>query len=113
MSTRVAPAWFRVPVLLALALVVVGGMAAPAFATEAGGGAPAGEEGRSPTIEEIGTQNEVSDQYRPEPAEAPGFTQWMVWPLVIIGVLMGLALLMAYLKHQPRFAEERRSKRRR
>ncbi len=113
MSTRVAPLGsLRVTVLLAVVLVLMCAVAAPAFATEAGGAAPT-EADEHVTIDDIGTKNEVSNQYRPEPAEAPPFMKWLSVPLAIAGVLVTLALLFMYLTWQPRFAEERRSRRRR
>lgn len=102
----------RVFAALALAAVVVCAMALPAFAAE-GGGAAAEEGGHSPTIDEIGTSNEVSNQHKPEPAEAPPFMRFFYVPLIIVGFLVVAVLLAMYLAWQPRFAEERRSKRRR
>jgi hypothetical protein len=55
----------------------------------------------------------VSNQYKPEPAEAPPFMRFLSWPLAIVGFAVAMALLFMYLTWQPRFAEERRSKRRR
>lgn len=115
MSASVAPyGTARLPVVVALVVVLSCLFAAPAFAVEdeAGAGAPS-EEGHSPSIDEIGTQNEVSSQYLPEPAEAPPFMRFFYVPLIIGGFLIVGALLLRYLQWQPRFAEERRSKRRR
>lgn len=103
----------RMWLILALAFVVLGALAAPAFATEAEGGAPVEEEGPAPGINEIGTQNDVSSQWLPEPTELPPFQKWLYVPLAIVGFLVIAALLYLYLVWQPRFAEERRSKRRR
>ena len=113
MSTSIAPhSWARVPAVIALLLVLLCALPTAALAAAAGGGAPS-EEGHAPTIDEIGTNNEVSNQYRPEPAEAPPFMRFLTWPLAVIGFLVALALLFMYLTWQPRFAEERRSRRRR
>ena len=113
MSTSVAPLGAaRVQALLALVFVLLCALATPARATEAGGGAPS-EDTQAPTIDEIGTNNEVSNQYKPEPTEAPPFMRFLNWPLAIVGFAVALGLLFMYLTWQPRFAEERRSKRRR
>lgn len=113
MSRRAtSPGWLAAHVFLAVALLVVGVVATPALATEAASEAPE-EEGPAPGIDEIGTQNDVSKQYKPEPAEAPPFMRFLYIPLTIVGLLMAGMLLLQYLRWQPRFAEERRSKRRR
>lgn len=114
MSRRVtSPGWFAARVLLTVAVLMLGVLAAPALATEAPEGAAPEEEGPAPSVEEIGTQNEVSQQYLPEEAEPPPFMRFLYVPLVIVGFLMAGVLLLQYLRWQPRFAEERRSKRRR
>ncbi len=114
MSRRVtSPGWLAVRVFLAVTVLMLGVFAAPVMATEAEGGAPAEEEGSAPSIHEIGTQNDVSKQYLPEEAEPPPFMRFFYVPLVIVGLLMAAALLFSYLRWQPKFAEERRSKRRR
>lgn len=107
-----SPGWLAVRVLLAVALLLVGGVATPALATEAASEAPE-EEGPAPSIDEIGTNNDVSNQYKPEAAEPPPFMRFLYVPLTIVGLLMAVMLLLQYLRWQPRFAEERRSKRRR
>lgn len=100
-------------VVLALMLVLLVAMSAPALAAEGGDEVAPEEEGPAPGINEIGTQNEVSQQHLPPPAEPPPFMRFLYVPLAIVGVLMIAALLALYLVWQPRFAEERRSKRRR
>lgn len=102
-----------VRVALALATLFVLALAAPAFAVEEGGEIAPEEQGPAPGIDEIGTQNEVSSQYLPEPAEPPPFMRFLYVPLVIAGIFIVVLLLLLYLAWQPRFAEERRSKRRR
>ncbi len=114
MSPSVAPlGTARLFALLALVLALTGALAVPAFATEAEGGAAPSEEGPAPSIDEIGTQNDVSQEHLPEPSELPPFQKWLYIPLAIAGLLVIAALLFLYLTWQPRFAEERRSKRRR
>lgn len=115
MSASVAPFGpARLLAVLALVVVLFAAVAAPAWATEAAGeaGAPS-EEGPAPSIDEIGTQNDVSSQYLPEPTEPPPFMRFFYIPLILGGFLIAGALLFMYLVWQPRFAEERRSKRRR
>ena len=113
MSTSAALVSRRVSALLALLIMVLCLSAVPAMATEAGGAAVPSEDTHAPTIDEVGTNNEVSNQFKPEPAEAPPFMRWLNWPLAIVGFAVAMGLLFAYLTWQPRFAEERRSKRRR
>ena len=113
MSTSAALGSRRVSALLALMMAVLCLSAVPAFATEAGGAAVPSEDTHAPTIDEVGTNNEVSNQFKPEPAEEPPFMRFLNWPLAVLGFVMAMALLFAYLTWQPRFAEERRSKRRR
>lgn len=99
--------------LCAVIVVVPGGAV---FAVEAGSEAPAvegQEESGSRSIEDIGTQNDVSKQYLPEESELPAFQRFLYVPLFIVGIIVILLLLFRNLQWQPRFAEERRSKRRR
>ena len=104
----------RLAAVLALIVAVLSLVAVPATANaaEEGGTAPA-EDSEHVTIDDIGSNNEVSNAYKPEPAEAPPFMRFFYVPLIIGGFLIVGALLMLYLTWQPRFAEERRSKRRR
>ena len=110
--TTVLPAASRTSLLVALLMVLLAALSAPALATEAGGTEPA-ETGPAPSIDEIGTQNEVSQEHLPDESELPLFQRWLYVPLAVAGVLIVVALLFLYLTYQPRFAEERRSKRRR
>jgi 4-amino-4-deoxy-L-arabinose transferase-like glycosyltransferase len=69
-----------------------------------------------PSMEEIraaNADNPVADDVLPQPAEAPSWTQWLYIPLTVVGLLMAFLLIIRYLQWQPRFAEERRSRRRR
>ncbi len=97
--------------VVVLVLAVALGAAAPALAVEEGG-APEERE-PAPSIDEIGTQNKVSREFLPPPAEPPAFFPWLYYPLFIAGVLVGSLLLFFFLVWQPRFAEERRRRRRR
>ncbi len=104
----------RAVALAALVALLVLGPAGAAFAVEAGSeGAVAEEDHSAATIEDIGADNEVAEKYLPEPAELPLFQRWMYVPLFAVGVIVILMLVFRYLQWQPRFAEERRSKRRR
>lgn len=94
--------------LLVAFMVCLGATAASAVEE----GAEPTEHGPAPSIEEIGTQNDVSQQYLPEPAEPPPFMRFLYVPLIIAGIVIIGLLLMLYLVWQPRFAEERRSRRR-
>ncbi len=99
-----------VGVLLVVLMAV--GAAGPALAVEATEAGPA-ERGPAPSIEEIGTQNEVSGQFLPERAEPPAFFRFFNLPLIALAVVAIALLLLTYLVWQPRFAQERRSRRRR
>ena len=103
----------RLAAVLALIVAVLGLAAMPAAAVEGEGGTAPAEDSEPLTIEDIGSNNEVSNAFKPEPAEAPPFMRFFYVPLIIGGFLIVGALLMLYLTWQPRFAEERRSKRRR
>jgi hypothetical protein len=100
-------------------LVGSGLLAIPALAVEADPGDPEAqvepgeEEEELPGIDEIGTQNEVTEQFMPEPPEAPVFTAALLYPLMAIAFLAVVVVLFLYLKWQPRFAEERKEKARR
>lgn len=101
----------RLPGVLAIVCLVLGALAGPALAVE-GGEAPA-EQHQAPTIDEIGQRNEITEEFFPEEAEPPPWTQWLYYPLLIVGLLAAALLLFRYLQWQPRFAEERRNRRRR
>ena len=102
----------RLATVLALIVALLSLGALPAAATEAEGGAAPSEDTEHLTIDDIGN-SKISQEYKPEPAEAPPFMRFFYVPLIIGGFLIAGALLMLYLTWQPRFAEERRSKRRR
>lgn len=92
--------------LLLLSLPV---MAVPAFATE---GAAAGEEeGPPPAIDNIGTQNEVAQEYFPPEYDEPSVFPPIKYALVVLALLFGAAIALAYVRWLPRFAQERRTKR--
>ena len=112
----------RVAALIWLVATLSIGSAGAALAQEAGPSeagatsepaAATDEHGGGHDIESIGTQNEVSKQYLPPPSELPKFQRVLYIPLTIVGLLVIAMLLFRYLQWQPRFAEERRSKRRR
>lgn len=99
---------------VALVLLAVGLLAAPALAVEGEATEGPAEQGPAPSIDDIGTQNDVSREFVPlEPTEEPPFFKFFYIPLIVAGVLIVAALLFAYLTWQPRFAEERRSRKRR
>lgn len=87
--------------LLALALV-----AGPAVAVEEGG--PVHRE--LPSIEEVGTQSELSREFFPDEWEAPTVFPWFAWPLLGLAGFLALYVLVVYLFFQPRFAAERKQK---
>lgn len=91
--------------LLLVALLVP--LASPAFATE---GPPAGGEGEGeePSLDTLGTQSTVSQQFLPSPAPEPSALAPIKWLLLGLGVAVCVALLLLFLVWQPRFAQERR-----
>jgi hypothetical protein len=91
-----------------VALLTLGLLAMPALAVEDEEGTGAGYSGPLPSIEEIGTQSEVSQRFFPEEAEEPVFAPFLTYPLLVVAVLVSLVLLMLYLKWQPTFEEERK-----
>jgi len=93
--------------LLLVALLVP--LASPAFATE--GPPPGGEgggEGEEPSLDTLGTQSTVSQQFLPSPAPEPSALAPIKWLLLGLGVAVCVALLLLFLMWQPRFAQERR-----
>ena len=103
MSKRVAS------VLLVLLLGMVA-LAGPAAAVEEGVGA---EVPAPRTVEEVVADNDTAQQFVPEPYEQPTWFPLLRLPLLIIGVLVTLAVLFAFLLWQPRFAQERQERSRR
>ncbi len=92
------------------AVLLVGLLGGAALAVEAEGG---GGHEPLPSITEIGTQNEVSRQFFPEEAEEPVFAPFLAYPLLVVGILAVLAILILYLRWQPKFHQERASSGRR
>jgi hypothetical protein len=66
-----------------------------------------------PSIDEIGSRTDIAKQYLPEPYQEPSWFQWALFPLLIVGILVTLTVLFAYLVWQPKFASEQKKKRRR
>lgn len=98
-------------VMLLYALVGIASAAEP----EPTEGANEGAEQHTPlpSIDEIGSGSDIAEQYFPEPYEEPSWFQWALFPLLIVGLLVTLVALFAYLVWQPKFANEQKSKRRR
>lgn len=87
----------------ALAVLLAVTAAAPALAVEG-----ADEEVELPaSIEEVGEDNEVAQQFFPEEYEAPSLFAPILYPLLIAGSLIALVLLVLYLVWQPSFSRER------
>lgn len=94
---------------LLLGLAVVGMLAGPAIATEGGGEFTEYSDIRE-GASDIGAEFLDPDA---EESERPGFFDWFIFPLVVIGLLATGFILLRYLVFQPRFAQEaeERSKR--
>ena len=90
--------------VLLLAVLLAGGISGTAAATEA----------EAPQYSEIvENASSTAQQFLPEPYERPGFFDWYVFPLIILGGLAVALVLFRYLLWQPRFAEEEEKKSRR
>lgn len=90
-----------VGVVSLVAMLSVGVLTGAALAVEGPDAGP------RPTLDELGTQSEVSRDFFPEEAESPVFTDFLLYPLLIGGLLAALAILGLYLKWQPDFEQER------
>jgi hypothetical protein len=90
-----------------VALLTLGLLAGSALAAEEEEGGA--YHGPLPALDEIGTQSEISREFFPEPAEAPVFTDFLLYPLLGVGLIAALVILTLYLKWQPTFEEERRT----
>lgn len=86
---------------------MVGMFGATAAATEAEGGEFVEYE------EIVAEAGEAGGEYLPEEYDIPGFFDWIIIPLVAVGVLVTLAVLGYYLFAQPRFARETEERSRR
>lgn len=97
--------------LLAVALAL--GWASPALAVEEDIPDPdeAAEEEPPPDIDELCQEGTIAAEFCPERYEEPSWFQWLIYPLLIVGLVMAVLLLIAYLTWQPRFAREREEKR--
>lgn len=87
-----------------VALLLVGLLGAAAFAAEA----EEADHGPPPTLEELGSQSEISREFFPEAAEEPVFAPFLVYPLLVVGLLVAFGVLFLYLRWQPAFEDERR-----
>lgn len=110
MPTRRIGVTLLLTLLLSLPGVSAVGVAGTAAATEAG--SPAQQE-PLPSFDEAGSGTDIAKEYRPDAYVEPGWFQWLVFPLLILGIVATGAVLFAYLKWQPRFADEAKTKRRR
>jgi hypothetical protein len=99
-----------VGVVTLVALLSVGALAGAALAAEEEDGV---DHGPRPSLEELGTQSEVSRDFFPEEAESPVFTEFILYPLLIGGLIAAFVILALYLKWQPDFEDERQKASRR
>lgn len=87
---------------LALMLVALAGVAA---------GATEGGTVEVPRFEELRENaGETAQEFLPPDYEGPGFFSWMIFPLLIVGIIAFVAVMARYLQWQPRFAREREAK---
>lgn len=89
--------------LLALAAVTVSG---PALAVEEDELEPEEEAPPPPDIEELCIEGTIAEEFCPEIYEEPTWFQWLIYPMLGLGLLVIVALLVFYLWWQPRFARE-------
>lgn len=76
-----------------------------------GAGATEGGPVEVPRFEDLrDSRGETAREFLPEDYEGPGFFDWMIFPLLIVGVIAFVAVMARYLQWQPRFARERDAK---
>lgn len=115
MSTRVSGALALWRAALLLGLLILAGLAlvTPAQAVEEDEipEDPAElEEEPPPDIEELCREGTIAEEYCPERYEEPSWFQWLIYPLLIAGVVMVVLMALFYLVWQPHFAREREEK---
>jgi len=99
----------RAAVVLLLALASLS-VAAPVMAVE-DAPAPGEEVEPEPTsLEEVRQDNEVVQEYLPEPFEQPTVFRPIVPVLLAMGLIISLIIFGLFLLWQPRFAQERAAK---
>lgn len=94
-------------------LVALGASAllAPAHAVEDEVPEPGEEEEEPPPdIDELCEEGTIAEEFCPETYEEPSWFQWLIYPLLIVGLVMVTLMLIAYLTWHPRFAKEREEK---
>lgn len=94
-------------VLTLLVVLAFGALALPAAAVEEGGG-----DHELPPIDEVGSQSDIAREFFPEPAEEQPFTEFLVYPLLAVAIIVVLGFLFLYLKWQPSFDDDKASRRR-
>lgn len=108
---------WRVCAVLCSVLVLLAIATAPARAVEDVAPAEGGEAGAEEdplTFEELQAESsQRAQEFFPDPYEEPSFFQWISIPVLIVGLVLALLLLGAYLWWQPKFAAERRERQRR
>lgn len=100
-------------VLAALAGLLSAGQARAVEETEPAPGATPAEEEDLTMSELRESSSSRAQEFFPDEYQEPSFFQWLSIPMLLVGLVIVLALLFAYLWWQPSFAEERRQKRRR
>jgi hypothetical protein len=98
------PAIFFVGLMALVALAVLSG---PALAVEED--APE-EAPPPPDIEELCQEGTIAEEFCPDTYEEPAWFQWLIYPLLIVGLVMVTVMLVVYLTWQPRFAREAEEK---
>lgn len=105
---------WRVCALLLIVLAFFAATAGPALAVEEEVDPAAGAEEEKLSFEELqADSSQRAQEFFPDPYEEPSFFQWISIPTVIVGLVIALLVLGAYLWWQPKFAAERRQKQRR
>ena len=59
-----------------------------------------------PDIEELCVEGTIAAEHCPEIYEEPTWFQWLIYPMLGLGLIVVAALLLFYLWWQPRFARE-------
>jgi hypothetical protein len=66
-----------------------------------------------PSFSEVGSQSDIAREFLPPEYKEPSWFQWLLFPLLIVGLIAAAVVLFAYLVWQPKFADEQKTKRRR
>ena len=105
MSARL-PGALAVGLLVALFALAAATVTGPALAVEEDELQPEEEAPPPPDIEELCIEGTIAEEFCPEAYEEPSWFQWLIYPMLGLGLLVVTVLVIFYLWWQPRFARE-------